>query len=143
MCLDERGNISTLNGGPQKQVHKFSYLGSSISSTKNYINMGLAKAWTSINRVSVIWKSDLSDRTLTKHIEKKLDSNYTRMLQAVLNKSWRQYPTKHQLYSHLPPITKTIQISQTRHAGHCWRSKGELISDVPLWIPSHGQTKVG
>ena len=40
---------------------------------------------------------------------KKLDGNYTRMLWAILNKSWRQHPTKHQLYGHLPPITKTIK----------------------------------
>ena len=51
------------------------------------------------------------------------------------NKSWRQHPTRHQLYGHLPPITKTIQVRRTRHAGHCWRSKDELISDVLLWTP--------
>ena len=45
------------------------------------------------------------------------------MLGAILNKSWRQHPTKHQLYGHLPPITKTIQVKRTRHAGHCWRSR--------------------
>ena len=45
-----------------------------------------------------------------KRIVKKLDGNYTRMLRAVLNKSCRQHPTKQQLYGHLPPITKTIQI---------------------------------
>ena len=50
------------------------------------------------------------------------------MLRAILNKSWRQHPTKHQLYGHLPPITKTIQVRRTRHAGHCWRSRDELIS---------------
>ena len=75
--------------------------------------------------------------TLTKWTEKKLDGNYTRMMQAVLNKSWRQHPTKQQLYGHLPPITKTIQVRQTRHAGHCWRSKDELISNILLWTPSH------
>ena len=48
--------------------------------------------------------------TLTKRMEKKLDGNYTRMLRAVLNKSWRRHPTKQQLYSHLPPIIKTIQV---------------------------------
>ena len=42
-------------------------------------------------------------------MEKKLDSNYTRMLQAIFNKSWRQHPTKHQLYGHQPPITKAIK----------------------------------
>ena len=43
------------------------------------------------------------------------------MLRAILNKSWRQHPTRHQLYGHLPPVTKTIQVRRTRHAGHCWR----------------------
>ena len=81
--------------------------------------------------------------TLTKWMEKKLDSNYTRMLQAILNKSWRQHLTKQQLYGHFLPIMKTIKIRQTRHAGHCWRSRDELISDVLLWTPSHGWAKVG
>ena len=81
--------------------------------------------------------------TLTKRLEKKLDGNYTRMLRAILNKSWRQHLTKQQLYGHLPPITKTIQVRRTRHAGHCWRSRDELISDVLLWTPTHGRAKAG
>ena len=60
-----------------------------------------------------------------------------------LNKSWWQHPTRHQLYGHLPPITKTIQVRQTRHAGHCWRSRDKLISDVLLWTPAYGRTKPG
>ena len=80
---------------------------------------------------------------LTEWIEKKLDGNYTIMLQEILNKSWRQHPTKHQLYGHLPHIKKTIKVRQTRHAGHCWRSRDELISDVLLWTPSHGRAKAG
>ena len=120
--------------------------------------------WTAINRLSTIWKSDLTDKmkrsffqaavtsillygcttwTLTKRLEKKLDGNYTRMLRAILNKSWQQHPTRHQLYGHLPPITKTIQVRRTRHAGHCWRSRDELIRDVLLWIPTHGRAKTG
>ena len=81
--------------------------------------------------------------TLTKRLEKKLDGNYTRMLRAILNKSWQQHPTRHQLYGHLPPITKTIQVRRTRNAGHCWRSRDELIRDVLLWIPTHGRAKAG
>ena len=61
----------------------------------------------------------------------------------VLNKSWRQHPTRHQLYGHLPPISKTIQVRRTRHARHCWRSKDELISDVLLWTPTYGRAKAG
>ena len=76
-------------------------------------------------------------------MEKKLDSNYTRMLQAILNKSLRYHPTKQQLYRHLHLIMKTIQVRWTRHVGHCWRSKDELISDVFPWTPSHGQAKAG
>ena len=80
--------------------------------------------------------------TLTKRLEK-LDGNYTRMLRAILNKSWRQHPTRHQLYGHLPPIMKTIKVRRTRHAGHCWRSRNDLISDVLLWTPTYGRAKAG
>ena len=76
-------------------------------------------------------------------MEKKIDGNYTRMLRALLNKSWRQHPTKQLLYSYLPLITKTIQFRWTRHADHCWRSKDELISNILLWTPSHGRAKAG
>ena len=164
MCFNQTGDISTLNGSSLKLVDKFTYLGSSVSSTETDIDTWLAETRTAINRLSVIWKSDLTDKmkrsffqaavvsillngcttwTLTKRMEKKLDGNYTRMLRAILNKSWRQHPTKHQLYGHLPPITKTIKIRRTRHAGHCWRSRDELISDVLLWTPSHGRAKAG
>ena len=81
--------------------------------------------------------------TLTKRLEKKLDGNYTRMLRAVLNKSWRQRPTRHQLYGHLPPPHHENYTRRTRHAGHCWRSKDELISDVLLWTPTYGRAKAG
>ena len=121
MCYNQTGDISTLDGTPIKLVDKFTYLGSSISSTEKYIDMRLTKAWTAINRLSIIWKSDLTDKmkrsffqaavasillygcstwTLTKRLEKKLGRNYTRMLRAILNKSWRQHLTRHQLYGH-------------------------------------------
>ena len=73
----------------------------------------------------------------------KLDGNYIRMLRTILNISWRQHPTKQQLYSHLSPITKTIQVRWIRPAGHCWRSRDELIRDVLLWTPSHERAKTG
>ena len=56
---------------------------------------------------------------------------------------YKQHPMKQQLYSHLSPISKTIQVRWTRHADHCWRSKDELISDALLWTPSHGCSSVG
>ena len=153
MCFNQSGDISTLEGTSLKLVDKFIYLRSSVSSTEKDIDTRLTKAWTAIDKLSIIWKSDLTDKikrsffqtavisillygcttwTLTKRLEKKIDGNYTRMLRAILNKSWRQHPTKHQLYGHLPPITKIIQVRRTRHAGHCWRSMDELIRDVLL-----------
>ena len=164
IILFQSGNIATLDGASLKLVDKFIYLGSSVSSTKKDIDTRLTKAWTAIDRLSNIWKSDLTDKmkrsffqaavvsillygcttsTLTKRLKKKLGGNYIRMLRAILNKSWRQNPTRHQLYGHLPPITKTIQVRRTRHAGHCWRSKDELISDVLLWTPTYCQAKAG
>ena len=160
MCFNQRGGISTLNGSSLKLVDKFAYLGSSVSSTETDINTWQAKARTAIDRLSVIWKSDLTNKikrsffraavvsillygcttlTLTKRMKKKLDGNYTRILRAILNKSWRQHPTKQQLYGHLLPITKTIQVRRTRHVEHCWRSKDELISDILQWTPSQGR----
>ena len=120
------------------------------------------KAWTAIDKLSIIRKSDLTDKMkcsffqaavmsillygcttwmLIKWLEKNLDGNYTRMLRAILNKSWWQQPTKLQLYDHLAPIMKTIQVRRTRHAGHCWRSRDELISDVLLWTPHMAEQK--
>ena len=159
--FNQTSDISTLDGTSLKMVDKFTYLVSSVSSTEKDIDTRLTKAWTAIDKLSIIWKSNLTDKmkcsffqaavmlillygcttwTLTKRLEKKLDGNYTRMLRAILNKSWRQHTTKHQLYGHLPPITKTIQV---RHAGHCWRSRDELISDIFLWTPTYGQAKAG
>ena len=117
--------------------------------------MRLTKAWTAIDKLLVISKSDLTDKikrvffqaavvsillygcttwVITKRLEKKLDGNYIRMLWAILNKSWRQHPTKHQLYG---------QLTSKRHAGHCWRSRDEVIRDILLCNPSYGLAKAG
>ena len=113
MYFNQTGDISTLNGCSLKLVDKFTYLGSSVSSIDT--DTRLTKAWIAINRLSDIWKSDLTNKikcsffqaavvsillygyttwTQIKRMEKKLDGNYTRMLIAILNKSWRQHPTK-------------------------------------------------
>ena len=173
MCFNQKGDISNVKNGYLESVDKFT--GSSISSIENDISMWLAKAWTAMNSLSHIRKSNLSNKIthnffqavkyaklttlvkgdlkasfsiattlrfgeganlfqavvmsillygcttwmLTKHIEKKLNRNCTRMLQAILNKFWKLHPTKFQQYGHLPPISKTIQIRWTKHVGHC------------------------
>ena len=62
MCYNQTGDISTLDGTPLKLVDKFTYRGSSVSSTEKDIDTRLTKAWTAINRLSIIWKSDLIDK---------------------------------------------------------------------------------
>ena len=146
MCYNLTGDISTLEGTPLKLVDKFTYLESSVESTEKDIETRLTKAWIAINRLSIIWKSDLTDKmkrsffqaavtsillygcttwTLTKRLEKNLDGNYTRMLRAFLNKSWRQHPHKpptvrlpapyHENYS-----SETNQTCRTQGRTHKW-----------------------
>ena len=62
VCFNQRGDISTQNGSSLKLVDKLTYLGSSVSLTETDINTQLAKTWTAIDRLSVIWKSDLTNK---------------------------------------------------------------------------------
>ena len=158
ICFNQTGDISTLDGSSLKLVDK--------SPTSEAVSYQPKKTSTrgkqGHGQLSIIRKSDLTDKmkrsffqaevvsillygcttwTLTKRLEKKTNGNYTRKMRAILNKSWRQHHTKHQLYGHLPPITKNIQVRRTRHAGRCWRSTDELISDVLLWTLTYGRAK--
>ena len=62
MCFNQTGDISTLDGTSLKLVDKFTYLESSVSSTEKDIDTRLTKAWTAIDKLSIIWKSDLTDK---------------------------------------------------------------------------------
>ena len=106
-CFNQRGDISTLNASSLKLVDKFTYLRSSVSSTEIDINTRLTKAWTAIDRLSLTWKSDQTDKIkrssffqaavvsillygctiwrLTKRMEKRLNRNYTSMLRAIIS----------------------------------------------------------
>ena len=93
MCYNQTGDISTLDGTSLKLVDKFTYLGSSVSLTEKD-DTRLTKAWIAIDRLSIKWKSDLTDKmkrsffqaavasillygcttwTLTKWLKKKLE----------------------------------------------------------------------
>ncbi len=99
--FNKRGDISTLNSSSLKLEDKFTYLGSSVSSTEKDIDTRLTKACTAIDRLLIILKSDQTDEmkrsffqaavvsillygcttwTLTKRMVKQLDGRYTRML---------------------------------------------------------------
>ena len=80
-----------------------------------------------------------ANQTAGEEDRRQLHKNVASNIEQVL----AHHPTRHRLYSHLPPITKTLQVRRTRHAGHCWRSRDELISDVLLWTPTYGRVKAG
>ena len=164
MNLNQTGTVKTIADKPLKEAERFIYLGSEISSTANDIKIRIGKAWDAVDKMSSIWKLSLSDDlkrrffravvepvllygsttwTLLKSHIKSLDGTYTRMLRAILNKSWKEHPTKYELYASIPPITDTIKERRMRFAGHCYRSKDELISSLLFWTPAHGYTSVG
>ena len=122
MRFNQRGDISTLNSSTLKLVDKFNYLGSSVLSTHNrgtdsyqsYESQTWPIKWNVFFQAAVV--SILLYRyttwTLTKRMEKKLDGNYTRMLRAILNKSWRQQPIKQQLYATYHPSWKQSKLDE-------------------------------
>ena len=161
MCFNQTGDISTLNGSALKLDEKFN-LGSSVSSTKTDIDTLLAKSWAVTERLSIIWKSDLTDKmkhsffqaavlsillyryatwTLTKRIEKKLDGNYNKnaagnieqVLEIIPPQSSSCTATDH-------PSWKLSKLDEP----DMWNTAGdELISDVLLWTPLHSRPKAG
>ena len=156
--------IKSLNGKNIKEVSDFKYLGSYIQSTEKYINIILAKSWAALNEINSIWKSRLPDnmkrnffRTtvesvliygsvcwiLTKSLEKRLNGNYTRMLRAILNRSWKDHAKNKDIYGNIMDICTSIRQQRLRFSGHCWGSKLELASDVIIYHPTHGKRKRG
>ena len=122
------------------------------------------EARTAIDWLSIIWRSDLSDKikldfflaavvlillygcttwTLRKALRKGLMGTAKKILQAIVNKFWKANPSKQQLYGYLSPISKTNQVRRKRQVGHCWRNKDEIISDVLPGTSSLGRYSVG
>ena len=115
MYFKQEEAISYLSFKPLKLVDQFQYLGSNISSTESDVNICLVKVWNDLDKLLIRRKPDISNKIkrvffqavavsiqlygcttwmVTKHKEKKLDRNYTRMLCAILNKSWKKHSTK-------------------------------------------------
>ena len=106
--------------------------------------------WTTIDRLSTIWKSDLTDEIKQEFCEYvavpvplyscttniyeifgetsrwKLCKDAAYCFEPILEAA----APKHQFYSHLLPISLTIQVRRARQVRFCWRSKGELISGM-------------
>ena len=85
-----------MNGSSLKLVDKFTYLRSSVSSTEKDIDTRQAKAWTAIKKLSVICRSDQTDKIKRSFFPNSsrvdtaiwmhyIDANYT-----YGEKAWRQ-----------------------------------------------------
>ena len=153
----------TVSGESTESVESFTNLECEISSTKKDMQIRIAKAWTALNKMDTMWKSFLSGNlkrsffhatvesvfmygasawSLTKSPESKLDTTYNRMLRAIRN-IWRQHPTKVQLHGPIPDISTILRERRMHFAGHCWREKQELASELLLRSPDHGKRRVG
>ena len=103
MCYNQTGNITTLEGASLRLVDKFTYLGSSVSLTEKDIDTRLTKAWTAIDRLSIIWKSDLTDEMKRSFFQAVVVSillygcttcnGWRRNLTATTQECWEQYWT--------------------------------------------------
>ena len=60
-------------------------------------------------------------------MDERLDENYTRTLHAILNKSYKQFPIKWQLYSHPPPIS---QLTQDKQDMWCTAGEARMSSKI-------------
>jgi len=89
-------------------VEQFTYLSNNIASSSKEVIIRIGKAWSTLKRLSVIWKPDISDntkksffrttaesvllygssnKTLASQHEVTLNGNYTKMLRSILNVS--------------------------------------------------------
>ena len=75
MCFKQKGVISTQSGKPLKFADQFTYFGSNISSNESDVNIRLAKVSNAIDRLSIIWKSDLSDNIYIYNLYSTLQSS--------------------------------------------------------------------
>ena len=127
----------------------------SIDENKNYLwKITMTHTQTTFSqvkkgRVLLGWSPDLSVRKISYRAQTAKITKCKHTIQIAtfnvrtLNRIGQLQELPASALEHKIPFTKTIQIRQTRHAGHCWRSRNDLISNVPLWTPSHGRAKAG
>jgi hypothetical protein len=149
--------IKTINGYALKLVNDYEYLGSYISSSEEDFNTRKGMAWSACNDLHKIWVLDLNLNmkidifktliepillngsetwTLSSKLQKRVDGTYTRLLMRIKNISWKQHPTKQQIYNNLPQVSKIIKRRRVQFAGHCFRASKEMASNFVLWKPN-------
>ena len=152
--------IKSLSGETIKQVSNFKYLGAYVPNSLYDFNIRKGLAWSAINKLDRIWKSELHKElkikffracvesillynsetwTLTQTMEIKIDGLYTKLLRRALNISWRSHVSNQELYGDIPKLSSTIRQRRMRFAGHCSRASSQPISKLLFWTPSQGK----
>ena len=160
----EDSYLKSLSGADIEHVDDFLYLGSWVDTSEKDLNTRIAKAWSAMSKMEVIWKTNLERKlkinffratvetvllygcttwTLTKALERKLDGTYARLIRTALNIKWQTHTTNAVLYGNLPRITTTIKNRRLKFAGHCFRSKDEVVQPLIMWEPRHGKRRRG
>ena len=164
MYFNQTGDIFTLKGSTLKLVDKFTYLGSSVSSTETDINMRLAKhgqlsigLWSYGSQTYLIkWSAVSSKQWLCWYCymdapHRRLLNGCRKSLTGITQECCEQYwtsprdstPQSSSYTATFHPSWRLSKLDEPDHTGHCWRSRDELISDVLSWTPSHGCAKAG
>ena len=152
--------IITHAGNPIKHVPDFKYLGSHIMNSEKDFHIRKALAWAACNKLDKIWKSNVPKQlkinlfratvepilmygaetwTMNSRMHKRLDGCYTNLLRRIQNLSWKTHPTLQQIYGKIPKLTDRLAQRRARFAGHCFRAKEEVVSDLLLWKVSNSR----
>ena len=158
--------ISSRDGTLLKKVDDFKYLGSYVADSKKDFNSRKGQAWNACNKLHNIWQSSISKETklaffracvesillygsetwtMKKDLQDRLDGTYTRLLMRVQNISWREHKTKAEIYNGIPSVSSMVSRRRASFAGHCYRAKDQIISDVicmRLPCPSRGRRPI-
>ena len=150
-------NIKSISGAEISQVNDFKYLGAHVPNCMNDFNSRKSLAWSSVNKLERIWKSNISRDlkikffracvesiliynsetwTITRAMETKIDGLYTKLLRRVLNISWRDHVSNKDLYGNLPLLSTTIRQHRMRFAGHCFLAQNQPVTNLLFWSPS-------
>lgn len=152
--------IKTVGGEKLEHVTNFKYLGAYVPSSLHDYNTRKALAWSAVNRLDKIWKSNLERKlkikffracvesillynsetwSITKSMEIKINGLYTKLIRRVLNVSWRDHVSNKELYGDLPLLSSTIRQRRMRFAGHCARAENQPVTDLLFWSSPQGR----
>ena len=77
--------------------------------------------------------------TMNARMHKRLDGCYTNLLRRAQNLSWKDHHTLQDIYGTIPKLSERLAQCRSRFAGHCFRAKDEIISDLIMWKASNSR----